>query len=130
MDPNTELQIAQAVLSELRNSTSAITDAASQAGTYGFQLMVAGTRFSGIASIISLAVFLIATYLVFWKCWIPYIKSWQDEEAQLLGGVFGGIVILFALIIMSDMLFNAIMSIAIPEYVVVNKLIELAATAV
>ena len=130
MDPNTELQIAQAVLSELRNSTSAITDTASQAGTYGFQLMVAGTRFSGIASIISLAVFLIATYLVFWKSWIPYAKSWQDEEAQVLVGVFGGAAILIILIIISNMLFNSIMSIAIPEYVVVNKLIELAATAV
>ena len=128
MEPNTELQIAQAVLGELKNSTAAITDAASQAGTYGFQLMVEGTRFSGIASIISFAVFLIATYLVFWKSWIPYVKSWPNEEAQVFGGVLGGATILIALSIISDVLFDAIMSIAIPEYVVVNKLIELATT--
>lgn len=130
MEPNTELQIAQAVLGELKNSTAAITDAATQAGTYGFQLMVAGTRFSGIASIISVTVFLIATYLVLWKGWIPYVKSWRDKEAQAIFGIVGGTVIFMALIVISDTLFDAIMSIAIPEYVVVNKLIELAATAV
>lgn len=130
MDPNTELQIAQAVLSELRNSTSAITDAASQAGTYGFQLMVAGTRVSGITSIISIVFFLLATYLILWKGWILYVKTWNDEEAQFIFGTIGSVVILCGLLVISSELFTAIMAIAVPEYVVVNKLIELAAAAV
>lgn len=130
MDPNTELQIAQAILGELRNSTAAITDAASQAGTYGFQLMVEGTRFTGVASIISIAIFLIASYLVLWKGFIPYVKTWEDEEAQSLGGIFGSIILIFALLLISTIIFDAIMAIAIPEYVVVNKLIELATSAV
>lgn len=39
----TELQLAQGVLRELRNATTSLTDTVTQAGSYGFQIMIKGT---------------------------------------------------------------------------------------
>ena len=113
------------MLTSIQNSTSQIVDGVQTAGTYAFEIMVRGTIASGIADIICAIGWIIFMYISYSRLW-----SWADKEnnedsvfiALILSVVlFVGSIVLFGSIINS-----AIMAIFAPDYVVLNKLIELA----
>lgn len=117
--------IAKSVLASLQNSTEQLVSSAQVAGSYAYEVMIKGTIATGISSLVCLG---IAIAFVYWSC--KRLIIWANKEdcetaygiaiCCMLISLFGTLFITAAIIQPS------IMAILAPDYVVLNKLIELA----
>ena len=123
MDEN-ELVIAKSILASLQNSTDQIVASTQFAGSYAYEVMIKGTIATGISSLICLVV---AVLFIWWSCrkMLTWAKN-EDEEVYVVA-IVGMLISLFGtLFVTAAILQPSIMAILAPDYVVLNKLIELA----
>ena len=113
------------MLTSIQNSTSQIVDGVQTAGTYAFEIMVRGTIASGIADIICAIGWILFMYISYSKLW-SWVKGQKDDEDVAFVALLVALVILFGSILLVATLNSAMVAIFAPDYVVLNKLIELA----
>ena len=124
MDEN-ELVIAKSILASLQNSTDQIVSSTQVAGSYAYEVMIKGTIASGISSLVCLVV---AVAFIWWSC--NRLLTWADNEkcdpayAIAIGGIL--ISLFGTLMITASIIQPSLMAILAPDYVVLNRLIELA----
>jgi hypothetical protein len=118
-----EITILQSVADGIRNTTG-----------YGYQVMVHGTQFNGVVQLVCGLLSIILTLVVTKWVILPftrgiYIAENKDPWVYLVGVIAVGV--LFALIscVVWCVLYNPLINILAPEYVVVNNILNTLTTA-
>jgi hypothetical protein len=105
-----------------------LINAAGNVSTYGYEVAVKGTVIEGAASLLISIIAVVATILVARKL-LGWARSEGDHEAYLWSGAGIILTLILAYIATYLLLYNPIMSIGAPEYVVIDKILSAAANA-
>lgn len=79
----------------------------------------------GIADIVCLTLWILLMYVAVRKIYVWQEKQ-SDSDIQFFGTLIGIVVLLVISLLTWNILYNGVMAVFAPEYVVLNKLLELA----